>query len=96
MGSVAGGTIIGLKAGTGERLWTSTTGADIYDSSFVSAGGSLFVTSVNGVVSSVDPSTGATRWRYRLGPGHALATPAADSQRVYLSSQSGKVTALGL
>jgi outer membrane protein assembly factor BamB len=93
-GSLDNGTTIGVDAESGERRWAGTTGYETYDSSFVASRGQLFVGSVVGVLSAVDPKTGKVAWQYRLGPGHMLSTPAADESRIYASSMSGKVVAL--
>ncbi len=68
----------------------------IYDSSPAFAGNTLFVGSVDGTFNALDATTGKIAWQYRLGTGHLLDSPATDDHAVYISSMSGKVTALPL
>jgi outer membrane protein assembly factor BamB len=68
----------------------------IYDSSFAWGGGNVFIGCVNGILSAIDAATGKINWQYRLGEGHLLDSPATDEKCVYISSMSGKVTALPL
>ena len=49
---------------------------------------------MDGTFSAIRASDGLIEYQYRLGPGHVLASPAADEKLVYISSMSGKVTAL--
>jgi outer membrane protein assembly factor BamB len=83
-----------VNADSGEMLWTADTGSVIYDSSFCFGGGNVFIGCVNGTASAIRAADGKLLWQYRLGPGHLLASPAADDQLVYFSSLSGDVTAL--
>jgi len=83
-------------AETGKLDWTCGTGSEIYDSSFAWGGGNVFIGRVDGVLSAIDAKTGKLQWQYRLGPGHVLDSPATDDKCVYISSMSGKVTALPL
>ena len=83
-------------AATGKLDWTCGTGSEIYDSSFAWGGGNVFIGCVNGVFSAIDAKAGKLEWQYRLGPGHVLDSPATDDKSVYISSMSGKVTALPL
>ena len=77
-------------------MWTAETGSVIYDSSFAWGGGNVFIGCVNGVFSAIDAESGKIEWQYSLGAGHVLDSPATDDKRVYISSMSGKVTALPL
>jgi outer membrane protein assembly factor BamB len=54
----------------------------------------VFIGAVNGTVSAFAAKTGVLQWQYSLGPGHLLASPAADERRVYIGSMNGRVTAL--
>jgi len=83
-----------VDANTGEMLWQADVGSVIYDSSFCYGGGNVFIGCVNGTFNAIDAGSGKLQWQYRLGPGHLLDSPAADDERVYISSMSGKVTAL--
>ena len=90
------GRVYCFDAATGKVLWETPTGSVIYDSSCAFGGGNVFIGSVDGTFSALRASDGALQWQYRLGPGHLLASPATDEQRVYISSMSGRVTALPL
>jgi outer membrane protein assembly factor BamB len=83
-----------VDADSGKMIWTAETGSVIYDSSFCFGGGNVFIGCVNGTASAIRAADGKLMWRYRLGPGHLLASPAADEKLVYFSSMSGDVTAL--
>jgi outer membrane protein assembly factor BamB len=88
------GRVFRADAGTGHIDWEADTGSVIYDSSFCFGGGNVFIGCVDGTFSAIDANTGKIQWQYRLGPGHVLDSPAADDKQVYISSMSGKVTAL--
>jgi outer membrane protein assembly factor BamB len=88
------GRVFRADAGTGHIDWEADTGSVIYDSSFCFGGGNVFIGCVDGTFSAIDANTGKIQWQYRLGPGHVLDSPAADEKQVYISSMSGKVTAL--
>ena len=81
-------------AETGKILWEADTGSVIYDSSFAYGGGNVYIGCVDGTFNAIRADDGKLMWQYRLGPGHVLASPATDDERVYISSMSGKVTAL--
>ncbi|HWP39341.1 MAG TPA: PQQ-binding-like beta-propeller repeat protein, partial [Tepidisphaeraceae bacterium] len=88
------GKVFCADAATGQILWQNDAGSVIYDSSFCLGGGNVFIATVSGVVCAFDAQSGARRWQYRLAPGHVLASPVADDQRVYIGSMNGNVTAL--
>lgn len=88
------GKVFCADAKTGAMLWTAETGSVIYDSSFCYSEGIVFIGCVDGTFSAIRADDGKRLWQYRLGPGHVLASPAADGRNVYISSMSGKVTAL--
>lgn len=83
-----------VKADTGEFVWQTDTGSVIYDSSFAYGGGNVYIGCVEGIFNAINAVDGKMMWQYRLGPGHVLASPATDEQHVFISSMSGKVTAL--
>jgi outer membrane protein assembly factor BamB len=71
----------------------------IYDSSFCfggdkTGGGSVFIGNVNGTLNALNAADGKIAWQYRMGPGHLLGSPAADAEKVYMGSMSGKVIAM--
>jgi outer membrane protein assembly factor BamB len=91
------GFVFRFDAATGQKQWETPTGSVIYDSSCAwGATGAVFVGSVDGTFSALRAADGASLWQYRLGPGHVLASPATDAERVYIGSLSGRVTALPL
>jgi outer membrane protein assembly factor BamB len=88
------GKVFCVDAATGDFIWQADTGSVIYDSSFCFGGGNVFIGCVDGTFNAIRADDGKIAWQYRLGPGHLLASPAADEKLVYISSLSGKVTAL--
>ncbi len=87
------GRVFRFNAQTGAKEWETATGSVIYDSSCTESGGSVFVGSVNGTFSALSAQSGVLRWQYRLAPGHLLASPVADTERVYIATLSGDVVA---
>ena len=90
------GKVFCVDADTGDFQWTSETGAVIYDSSFCYGGGHVFIGNVNGTLNALDAADGKIAWQYRMGPGHLLGSPAADAEKVYMGSMSGKVIAVAI
>ncbi|MBW3635313.1 MAG: PQQ-binding-like beta-propeller repeat protein [Armatimonadetes bacterium] len=94
------GLVFAFDAQSGQKGWETPTGSEIYDSSCAwgqsSQGGAVYVGSVNGVFSALRGGDGTLLWQYQLAPGHLLASPATDSERVYIASQNGLVVALPL
>jgi outer membrane protein assembly factor BamB len=88
------GRVFCVNADNGQFIWQADTGSVIYDSSFAYGGGNVFIGCVDGTFNALSADTGEMQWQYRLGVGHVLASPAADDEMVYISSLSGKVTAL--
>jgi glucose dehydrogenase len=88
------GKVFCADANTGAFLWNAEAGSVIYDSSFCYGAGNVFIPTVSGVMCAFDAHSGKRVWQYRLPPGHVLASPVADPERVYIGSLSGKVTAL--
>ena len=56
--------------------------------------GKILMTTLDGNVIGLDANTGEINWQYHLGPGHLLASPATDDERVYIGNMSGRVVAL--
>ncbi len=94
------GVVHSYDAKNGAPNWQTPTGSVIYDSSCAwgnsSQGGALCVGDVNGVFSAIRADDGKMLWQYQLAPGHLLASPATDTERVYIASQNGLVVALPL
>ena len=93
------GKVFCVDADTGDFKWITETGSVIYDSSFCHGGGNggggyVFIANVNGTLNCLSADTGKIEWQYRMGPGHLLGSPAADDQKVYMGSMSGKVIAV--
>jgi outer membrane protein assembly factor BamB len=86
------------EAATGKIEWTCETGSVIYDSSFCTGGPGMgvnaFIGNVNGTLNAINMQSGKLDYQYSLGPGHLLASPAADEEKVYIGNMSGKVVAL--
>jgi outer membrane protein assembly factor BamB len=55
--------------------------------------GLLYMASEMGIVSALDPATGQSVWRERVG-GVFTASPVAGDGKVYLASESGEVVVL--
>lgn len=84
-----------LDAKKGELIWScDTDGREIYDSSFAFAGGNVFIGNVSGQFNAIDAQSGKIAWKYRLAPGHLLASPATDEKSVYIATMSGQIVAL--
>jgi outer membrane protein assembly factor BamB len=94
------GRVFSFNSGNGEKLWDTQTGGVIYDSSCAWGqtrdGGAVYVGSVNGTLSAIRARDGQLLWQYRLAPGHLLASPTTDEERVFIASQNGNVVALPL
>jgi outer membrane protein assembly factor BamB len=90
------GKVFCVDAASGEMEWTSDTGSVIYDSSFCAdaSGDHVFIGNVDGTLNCLKAADGKIAWRYRLGPGHLLGSPAADAENVYMGSMSGLVVAI--
>ena len=75
-------------ADTGKILWQRNVGSVIYDGGFCyggnASGGNVFIGCVDGVFNALNANSGEIIWQYSLGPGHLLATAAADDNRVYI------------
>lgn len=90
------GQVFRFDAVTGAKQWETTTGSVIYDSSCAFGGGNVFVGCVDGTFSALSATDGKAVWQYRLAPGHLLASPATDTERVYIGSLNGEVLAFPL
>ncbi len=94
------GKVFGFNSQNGEKAWETPTGSVIYDSSCAFGqspqGGAVYVGSVDGTFSAIRAVDGKMLWQYQLAPGHLLASPATDGEKVYIGSQNGFVTALPL
>ncbi|WP_170065516.1 PQQ-binding-like beta-propeller repeat protein [Abditibacterium utsteinense] len=94
------GMVHSYDAKSGAQNWESPTGSVIYDSSCAwgetQSGGAVYVGSVSGVFSALRARDGQLLWQYHLAPGHLLASPATDAERVYIASQNGFVVAFPL
>ena len=83
-----------LDAASGRILWTTETGATIYESSPAIAGENVAIGSVNGMLSVLRRTDGAVVGSYRFPPGLFLSTPAASERRIYAATFAEKVVAL--
>ena len=73
-------------------LWKTPTGAP-YVSSLVHIGSLLYMATEMGIVSAIDPATGQSVWRERIG-GVFTASPVAGDGKVYLASETGETVVL--
>jgi outer membrane protein assembly factor BamB len=72
--------------------WQTPTGAP-YVSSLVYYGGLLYMATEMGIVSALDPATGQSVWRERIG-GVFTASPVAGDGKIYLAGESGEIVVL--
>jgi outer membrane protein assembly factor BamB len=82
-----------LAVADGSELWSTATGATIYESSPVITDGHLAIGSVNGTLWLLDADDGAIIDSYRFPPGHFISSPAAGEGRVYAATFSETVAA---
>jgi outer membrane protein assembly factor BamB len=73
-------------------VWRAPTGGP-YVSSFVYYAGLLYMATELGIVTAVDPGTGAPVWRDRIG-GIFSASPVAGDGKIYLVSETGETVVL--
>ncbi|CAN5757923.1 PQQ-binding-like beta-propeller repeat protein [soil metagenome] len=85
-----------LAASDGRELWTTATGATIYESSPAIADGFLAIGSVNGTLWLLDTADGRIVDSFRFPPGHFISSPAAGPGRVYAATFSEIVAALAI
>lgn len=82
-----------VSADTGEPIWTTATGATIYESSPAVADGRVAIGSVNGTLSLLRAEDGALLGQYRFPPGLFVSSPAAARGRVYAATFAEVVAA---
>jgi outer membrane protein assembly factor BamB len=93
-----------VDAKTGEERWRLETGRDVpfpwgfesgdlYTSSPLLAGGTLFFGSGDGHLYAVDPRSGKPRWRFATG-GRVRSSPAVADGRLFVGSADGTLYAL--
>jgi outer membrane protein assembly factor BamB len=85
-----------IAAADGREVWTAATGSVIYDSSPAVADGHVSIGSVDGLLSVLAAADGRVVARYRMPPGHFLASPAAGRGSVYAASYSDVVMGFDL
>jgi outer membrane protein assembly factor BamB len=73
-------------------VWRVESGAP-YVSSLLYFAGLLFMANDGGIVTCVDPVTGAKLWQERVG-GLFTASPVAGDGKVYFANESGEVVVL--
>jgi outer membrane protein assembly factor BamB len=83
-----------LRADTGESVWTTATGATIYESSPAVADKTLAIGSVNGTLSLLRLDDGTRVGEYRFPPGLFISSPAAVRGRIYAATFAEIVAAL--
>ena len=72
--------------------WSNPTGAP-YVSSVLVYRGLLYMATENGIVSALDPETGQTVWRERMG-GNYSASPLGADGKVYFFNEDGEAVIL--
>jgi outer membrane protein assembly factor BamB len=82
-----------LREETGEPVWTTATGATIYESSPALSGNVLAIGSVDGTLSLLRARDGVALRKYRFPPGLFISSPAADRDRVYAATFAEVVAA---
>ncbi len=90
------GRVFCFDAITGEEVWTTATGNRIFDSSCAVARGIVFAGGVNGALVGIRARDGKILWQYRLPLGHLLASPATDTDHVFIGSLNGTAAAFPL
>jgi outer membrane protein assembly factor BamB len=83
-----------LDVATGKGDWDEPSAGTTYDSSPILVGDTVLLTSVTGTLFAARASDGEPQWRYSVGSGHFVSTPATDRRRVYVSSLAGKLVAI--
>jgi outer membrane protein assembly factor BamB len=83
-----------LLADDGRELWSTATGATIYESSPAITNGHVAIGSVNGTLWLLDAHDGRIIDAFRFPPGHFISSPAAGPDRVYAATFSETVAAL--
>jgi outer membrane protein assembly factor BamB len=88
------GNIYALNATTGTKLWSFTTGSNVFSSPAV-ANGVVYVGSNDGNVYALNGATGTQLWSFTTG-GTVGSSPAVVNGVVYVGSSDGNVYAFDL
>jgi outer membrane protein assembly factor BamB len=83
-----------LATDDGRELWSTPTGATIYESSPAVVDGHVAIGSVNGTLWLLDANDGTIVDSFRFPPGHFISSPAAGAGHVYAATFSETVAAL--
>lgn len=89
------GTLVGLAAETGERVWSVGLGEGVRVGTPLRVGDLVVVGTSGGDVVGLDLETGATRWRTTV-EGVVKARPAAGEGVVYVGTMAKQLVALDL
>jgi len=87
--------VYALKASTGAKLWSYTTGAMVYISSPAVAKGVVYIGSFDDNVYALNASTGAKLWSYTtIGNQGVYSSPTVVNGVIYVGSYNDNVYAL--
>jgi outer membrane protein assembly factor BamB len=86
--------VYALNAATGAKLWSFTTGNEVYSSPAL-AHNVVYVGSENGDVYALNAASGANLWSFHTG-NQVFASPVVVNGVVYVGSGDGKMYAFGL
>lgn len=84
-----------LDRRSGTQRWRFTTASNVF-ASVSSSGGAVYAADWSGTVYALDEATGKELWRSRITPSRIFSTPAIESQRLFVGSDDGTVTAYNL
>ncbi len=85
------GRMIASDIATGERLWSANI-AGVQPPAV--AGGNVFVVDLQGQVTALEAQSGAALWTAKLPGGKTWSGPVIASDRLWLTSRSGKLVAV--
>jgi outer membrane protein assembly factor BamB len=87
------GHLLALELGTGQRLWSHPTGAEIGESSPCVAGGLVYVGDLQGVIHAVSARDGKPAWTFKAKT-QVKASPVVVAGKVLVGSYDQNVYAL--
>jgi outer membrane protein assembly factor BamB len=88
-----GGDVRCIDASTGQSLWSTALGAEIYESSPAISGDLLAIGSVDGTLWLLRTGDGTVVGSHRFPAGLFVSTPAAGGGRVYAATFAERVAA---
>ncbi|HEX9109556.1 MAG TPA: PQQ-binding-like beta-propeller repeat protein [Longimicrobiales bacterium] len=88
-----GGDVRCIAADSGQTIWSTSTGSEIYESSPAVSGDVLLIGSVDGKLWLLRTGDGAILGSWRFPPGLFVSTPAAAPGRAYAATFAESVVA---